>query len=70
MRIDWKDILERAAWTFIEAFLCALPVSISLDMDGTAWKSALFGAACAGISALKTFAIDVIHNLQHPPEKE
>lgn len=66
--INWKNLLERAAWTFVEAFLVALPATISLDMTGAAWKSALMGAACAGLSALKTFIIDVIHNRQHPPE--
>jgi hypothetical protein len=29
-------------------------------MDGAAWKSALVGAAMAGISALKSLAVDLI----------
>ena len=70
MRSDWLNIAQRAAWTFVEAFLVALPTTISLDMTGAAWKSALMSAACAGLSALKTFIIDVIHNKQHPPELE
>jgi hypothetical protein len=64
--INWKNLLERAAWTFVEAFLVALPATISLDMTGAAWKSALMGAACAGLSALKTFIIDMIHALKPP----
>lgn len=60
MTINWKDLLERAAWTFIEGFLIALPATFSAGMDGAAWKSALLGAAMAGLSALKTFAIDVV----------
>ena len=60
--IDWKNILERAAWTFVEGFLLALPASFSLDMDGAAWKAVLFSAAMAGISAVKTFIIEVIKN--------
>lgn len=68
--IDWKNILERAGWTFIEAFLVALPATISMDMTGAAWKSALLGAACAGISAVKTLLIEIIHNRDaHPPER-
>ena len=67
--IDWKDLLERAGWTFLEAFLVALPVTISTDMTGAAWKSALFGAACAGVSALKTFVLEIIKTILHPPEK-
>ena len=58
--INWKEIAERAAWTFVEGFLVALPATFSIGMDGAAWKSALVGAAMAGLSALKTFAIEVI----------
>jgi hypothetical protein len=70
--INWKNILERAMWTFIEAFLCALPVAIKLDMDGDAWKTTLFSAACAGVSAVKTFIIEFIHsrNLASKDEDE
>lgn len=58
--INWKEIAERAAWTFFEGFLVALPATFSVGMDGAAWKSALVGAAMAGLSALKTFAIEVV----------
>lgn len=58
--MDWKNIIERAAWTFIQAFLVALPSAFSLDLDGAAWKSALFSAACAGLSALKTVIVEFI----------
>ena len=64
MKINWKNLLERAAWTFVEAFLVALPATVSLEMDGAAWKSALLSAACAGLSALKTFVIDVIESVK------
>jgi EAL domain-containing protein (putative c-di-GMP-specific phosphodiesterase class I) len=60
MKINWKDVLERAAWTFVEGFLLALPVSFTMGMNGAEWKSALFGAGLAGLSALKTFVLDVI----------
>ena len=59
-KIDWVNILERAAWTFVEGFLLALPASFSLDMDGAAWKAVLFSAAMAGLSAVKTFIVVVI----------
>jgi len=59
-KFDWKNILERAAWTFLQAFLVALPSAFSLDLDGAAWKSALFSAACAGLSALKTVIVELI----------
>lgn len=62
MNINWLNILERALWTFVEGFLIALPATFSVGMDGAAWKSALLGAAMAGLSALKTFAIEIVQN--------
>ena len=67
--IDWKNILERAGWTFLEAFLVALPTTITMDMTGAAWKSALLSAACAGVSAVKTLVIEIIQSRKiKPPE--
>ena len=60
MKINWKDLLTRAAWTFAEGFLIALPATFSVGMDGAAWKSALLAAGMAGLSAVKTFAIGVV----------
>jgi hypothetical protein len=62
MTFNWKDILERALWTFAEGFLIALPMAFTAGMDGAAWKSALLGAGMAGLSALKTFALEVVKN--------
>lgn len=62
MGIDWVNILERAAWTFAEGFLVALPATFSIEMDGAAWKAVLVSAAMAGLSAVKTFIIEVIKN--------
>ena len=58
--INWLNILERAAWTFLEGFLLALPTTFSLEMDGAAWKAVLFSAGMAGLSAVKTFIVEVI----------
>lgn len=60
MNINWRNILERAAWTFAEGFLVALPATFTVGMDGAAWKAALLGAAMAGLSAVKTYVIEVI----------
>ena len=73
--IDWKNVLERALWTFLEAFLVALPATITMDMTGAAWKSALLSAACAGLSAVKTLLIEIIqrnkpHELKPPEENQ
>jgi len=62
MGIDWLNILERAAWTFVEGFLIALPTTFTMEMDGAAWKAVLVSAAMAGLSAVKTFIIEVIQN--------
>lgn len=59
-KIDWVNILERAAWTFVEGFLLALPTSFTLEMDGAAWKAAIFSAGMAGLSAVKTLIIEII----------
>lgn len=67
MKINWRNILERAGWTFAEAFLVALPATITMDMTGVMWKSALLSAACAGLSAVKTLIIEIIQK-QKPPE--
>lgn len=55
--MDWSNILERAAWTFLEGFLVALPLGgDKLD------RAALMGALMAGLSALKTFAVEWIRS--------
>lgn len=60
MNTNWSDILERAAWTFAEGFLVALPAAFSVGMDDAALKAAILGAVMSGVSALKTFVLDVI----------
>ena len=59
-KIDWLNILERAAWTFAEGFLVALPAAGALGMDTAAWKAALLGAAMAGLSGVKTLLVELI----------
>lgn len=58
--MDWKNILERALWTFLEGFLVAIPSLTSLELDGVLWKSILLSGIMGGISALKTFIIELI----------
>lgn len=59
-KINWLNILERAAWTFLEGFLVALPAASGLGMDAAAWQAALLGAAMAGLSAVKTLIIEML----------
>jgi hypothetical protein len=48
----WKDILIRAGKTALQAFLAAIPFTVSTFEGGKAvWRSVLIGAVAAGISA-------------------
>lgn len=51
--MDWKNILERAAWTFVEGFLGGLTFSMEMD------KTMLLAALMAGLSALKTLVLEL-----------
>jgi uncharacterized membrane protein YfcA len=55
-KIDWKNILTRALWTFIQGFIGALVIG-DFSKDGI--KAALIGAVAGGISALKTFIMEI-----------
>lgn len=59
--INWRDLLERAAWTFVQGFIVSLSATISIGMDGAALKAAILGAGMAGLSAVKTLVLDLIH---------
>ena len=58
--MNWKNVAERALWTFLEGFLVALPAATGLGVDAAAWKAALLGALMAGLSAVKTLAIELL----------
>ena len=51
--MNWKDIFERAAWTFLEGFLGGLTFSMEMD------KTMLLAALMAGLSAIKTLMLEV-----------
>lgn len=59
-KIDWMNILTRAAWTFAEGFFVTLFATVNVGMDEAALKAGLIGAAMAGVSAVKTFIVDLI----------
>ena len=58
--VNWIDIITRAAWTFAEGFFVTLFATVNLGMDEAALKSALLGSAMAGVSALKTFVVNLL----------
>lgn len=62
--IDWLNIAERAMWTFIEGALLSMPTAFTMEMDGAAWKAVLFSAGLAGLSALKTFILELIQSFK------
>ena len=59
-KVNWLDIITRAAWTFAEGFFVTLFATANIGMDEAALKAALLGAAMAGVSALKTFIINLL----------
>lgn len=65
-KVDWKNVLERALWTFVEAVLVTFPMVELGSMDIEALKVAAFAAMIAGVSAVKTLILEVIktHNLK------
>lgn len=58
--VNWVDIVTRAAWTFAEGFFVTLFATVNLGMDEAAMKAALLGSAMAGVSALKTFVVNLL----------
>ena len=49
-----NDLLERAAWTFAQAFLAALIMSLADVTNIATLKAALIAGVAAGLSAVKT----------------
>jgi len=48
-----KDLAERAAKTFVQAFAAALVIPAAADFwSVSVWKSAVVGAVAAGVSAV------------------
>lgn len=51
----WRDLIGRAAWTFVQAAAAVLLVS-----DQPFGKAAIVAAVAAGISAVKTFVRETL----------
>ena len=56
MNEELKDMLERAIWTFIEAFLGALVISPMVGIAASAREIAAISGGGAALSVIKTFA--------------
>lgn len=65
--MDWKNILTRAAWTFVQAALSTF-VAVEVAFDVASIKAALVASAVAGGAALlsfvKTVAAEQLAKLQ------
>lgn len=56
-KIDWKNILTRALWTFLQGFIGA---AIITGFTKEELKVTLIGAIAGGLSALKTFITEIM----------
>ena len=56
MSDELKDMLARALWTFIEAFLSALVISPIAGIEANALQIAAIAGGGAALSVIKTFA--------------
>jgi len=56
MSDDLKDMLERTAWTFIEAFIGALTVAPLVGVDADTVQLAAISGASAALVVIKEFA--------------
>ena len=56
MSEDLKDMIERTAWTFIEAFIGALTVAPLVGVDAGALQLAALAGGGAALAVVKTYA--------------
>jgi len=56
MKQEYKDILEKTVWTFVEAFIGALTVAPLVGVDADALQLAALSGAGAALVGVKEFA--------------
>ena len=54
--MDYKDMLEKTLWTFVEAFIGALTVAPLIGVDASALQLAAMSGAGAALVVVKEFA--------------
>ena len=72
--IDWKNVATRASWTFLQAFLAVFIMAGDTIIDslfagdwsglGPLLITVGLSAMAAGLSAVKTVAVDVLEKLK------
>ncbi len=56
-----KDIIERAVWTFLQAFVASIVLDTTTLSGGVRiWRTMFIAAFAAGLSAVKTMILDII----------
>ena len=56
MSKEYKDILEKTLWTFVEAFIGALTVAPLVGVDAEALQLAALSGGAAALVVVKEFA--------------
>ena len=56
MNAEYKAILEKTVWTFVEAFIGALTVAPLVGVDADAIQLAAISGASAALVVIKEFA--------------
>ena len=56
MSADLKDMLERTAWTFVEAFIGALTVAPLVGVEAETIQLAALAGGGAALAVIKTYA--------------
>ena len=56
MSEDLKDMIERTAWTFVEAFIGALTVAPLVGVDAEVIQLAALAGGGAALAVVKTYA--------------
>ena len=56
MSEDLKDMLERTAWTFVEAFIGALTVAPLVGVEAETLQLAALAGGGAALAVIKTYA--------------
>lgn len=55
-KINWKNVLERALWTFVQGFISTMVIT---GFTKEELKATLIGGLAGGLSALKTILVEL-----------
>ena len=56
-KINWKNVVERALWTFVQGFLSTMIIT---GFTKNELKATLIGGVAGGLSALKTVIVELM----------